>query len=352
MLTKRSLSLWSKFRKYIHNSWNLIDVITIVLFIIGYILRFLDLEETARVIFCLNLIFFYIRFLHMFSIDKNLGPKLVMIKEMMRDLGYFAMILFIFMTAFGIATQSILNPSTPASFELIKEVFRKAYFHIYAEIFIEEYEGNPNCKANNSTCPTEISTYSATILMCVYVLLTNILLLNLLIAMFSSTYEKVQKKSHLHWSFQRYDIINEFSIRPPLPPPFVLLSNIYQFCRYLYKKAKDQELKIKYVFSCKYDNKEKELLEWEHKMVQSYILRQHKSDSNDKDVIDRLTLKVEKLQQQLNNSQYENSQNIVEKFNKLCSIIDQLTSKEEELQHNVDEKVCNLLLLIYFPVLA
>ncbi|CAI9735240.1 transient receptor potential cation channel subfamily M member 4-like [Octopus vulgaris] len=276
----------------------------------------------------------------MFSIDKNLGPKLIMIKEMMRDLGYFAMIMFTFMTAFGIATQSILHPSTPASFDLFKEVFRKAYFHIYAELFLEEYDGNPNCKENNSTCPTEITTYSAIILMCIYVLLTNILLLNLLIAMFSSTYEKVKKKSHLHWSLQRYDIINEFSIRPPLPPPFVILSNIYQFCRYLYQKTNYQGTKIKYVFSRRYGDASK-LLEWEHKMVQSYLSRRHKPESNDNDLINQLTLKVEKLHQ-LNNSQYENSQDIEEKFRKLCSRIDQLTLKEEELQHNVDEKMKNI----------
>ncbi|CAI9735599.1 Hypothetical predicted protein [Octopus vulgaris] len=69
----------------------------------------------------------------MFSIDKNLGPKLIMIKEMMRDLGYFAMIIFTFMTAFGIATQSILNPSTPASFDLFKEeipIVRKTTAHV------------------------------------------------------------------------------------------------------------------------------------------------------------------------------------------------------------------------------
>ncbi|CAI9735657.1 transient receptor potential cation channel subfamily M member-like 2 isoform X4 [Octopus vulgaris] len=322
MLTKRSLSIWSKFKNYIRSAWNIIDVITIVLFILGYILRLLDVAETARVIFCLNLISFYIRFLHMFSIDKNLGPKLIMIKEMMRDLGYFAMILFTFMIAFGIATQSILNPSTPASSDLFKEVFRKAYFLIYAELFLEEYEGNSNCKENNSTCPTEITTYSAIILMCIYVLLTNILLLNLLIAMFSSTYQKVQEKSHFHWSLQRYDIINEFYIRAPLPPPFIILTREYR------------------------SNYASKLLKWEQRMVQSYLSRQHKPDSNDKDLINRLTLKVEELHQQ-NNSQ---DKNIEEKFSKLCSRIDQLTSKEEELQQqlnnsqdeNIEEKLSKL----------
>ncbi|CAI9735613.1 Hypothetical predicted protein [Octopus vulgaris] len=193
----------------------------------------------------------------MFSIDKNLGPKLIMIKEMMRDLGYFAMILFTFMTAFGIATQSILNPSTPASFDLFKEVFRKAYFLIYAELFLEEYEGNPNSREYRSDYASK-------------------------------------------------------------------------------------------------------LRKWERKMVQSYLSRQHKPDSNDKDLINQLTLKVEEkfsklcsqidqltlkeeeLQQQLNNSQDENSQNIEEKFSKLCSQNDQLTLKVKELQHNDDEKMKNI----------
>ncbi|CAI9735208.1 transient receptor potential cation channel subfamily M member-like 2 [Octopus vulgaris] len=338
MLKKNSNSLCSKFVNYIHDIWNVVDVITIILFIIGYVLRFLKLDDAAKVMLSLNLITFYIRFLYMLSIHRHLGPKLIMIKKMMQDLGYFIVILFILMIAYGIASQSILYPSAPVSYDLFKKVFRKAYFHMYGELFLDEYE--ENCDASNSTCPSELGLYIAPILMCIYILLTNILLLNLLIAMFSNTFQRVQEKSRLHWSFQRYELIFEFSIRPPLPPPFILLCNIYQACRYLCEKASRKQPNRKSAFSKTYKTdlekeKEKDLILWEDQMVDSYIARQNKSDSN-KNLIDQLEL-----------PKYESSQNISfsepeKEFTISANILNQRLQNIEEKINNIDTTLAKL----------
>ena len=80
-------SLRSKIVSYFTDSWNILDVITVVLFTIGMILRFVpddNFLEAARVVLSLNLVSFFLRILHIFSVNKQLGPKLVMIRRMVR----------------------------------------------------------------------------------------------------------------------------------------------------------------------------------------------------------------------------------------------------------------------------
>jgi len=80
-----STSLLTKLHSYITDTWNIVDMITIVLFIIGMVLRFLPYENTfeaGRVFLALNFVSFFLRLLHIFSVHKELGPKLVMIGRM------------------------------------------------------------------------------------------------------------------------------------------------------------------------------------------------------------------------------------------------------------------------------
>jgi hypothetical protein len=76
------LKLWS----YISDVWNILDVITMLLFLTGMILRAIpDNTSTfraARIVLSINLLTFYLRLLHIFSVFKQLGPVLVMIGRM------------------------------------------------------------------------------------------------------------------------------------------------------------------------------------------------------------------------------------------------------------------------------
>lgn len=77
-----------KFKQYIFDFWNILDVITILTFFIGIILKLVPQEsckdclEASRIMLALNLMMFYFRMLDIFSVHKELGPKLVMIGRM------------------------------------------------------------------------------------------------------------------------------------------------------------------------------------------------------------------------------------------------------------------------------
>lgn len=59
----------------------------------------------------------------------------------MLDLAYFVIILFVFIVAYGVASQAILYPNNPLQWVLIRDVLHMSYFQIYGELFLEDIEG-------------------------------------------------------------------------------------------------------------------------------------------------------------------------------------------------------------------
>ncbi|OPL20469.1 hypothetical protein AM593_02250, partial [Mytilus galloprovincialis] len=81
---------------------------------------------------------------------------------------------------------------------------------------LDEIE-EPNCSFDAAIynagtlprCPTEVGRYATPILMGIYVLFVNVLLLNLLIAMFSFSIQRIQDRTDQHWNFQLKRFSNE-----------------------------------------------------------------------------------------------------------------------------------------------
>jgi transient receptor potential cation channel subfamily M protein 2 len=77
--------MYGKIVAYFSVFWNKLDVLAISLFIIAFILRFWPTSQcfcAARIILAVDLSIWYIRILDIFAAVKRLGPKLVMIGEM------------------------------------------------------------------------------------------------------------------------------------------------------------------------------------------------------------------------------------------------------------------------------
>ncbi|KAJ8036464.1 Transient receptor potential cation channel subfamily M member 3 [Holothuria leucospilota] len=194
---------------WISDYWNMVDVAMLLLFGVGLGLRFSSLPiGTARIILALDLLIFYVRLLQSFTVSRNLGPKLIMIARM----------------------------SDPH--KIFTGVFYQAYFQMYGELFLEEMQAEgciPNETGNGPDCPEY--SWMGTLLLCGYLMLSNVLLLNLLIAMFSYTFSNVQENTDEVWKFQRYEVINEFFGRPPVPPPFIIISHCFLLFRFVLKKC-------------------------------------------------------------------------------------------------------------------
>nr|XP_020475035.1 transient receptor potential cation channel subfamily M member 1-like [Monopterus albus] len=83
-------------------------------------------------------------------------------------------------------------------------------------------------------------------IMACYLLVANILLVNLLIAVFNNTFFEVKSISNQVWKFQRYQLIMTFHDRPILPPPLIIFSHLYilfsRLFRQCAKKKQEGEL--------------------------------------------------------------------------------------------------------------
>ena len=85
MLTKDPNSLRFKVTGYFSSVWNRFDQFVHVLFVLSIVLRFVLSESNfvyARIAYCLTLICYYLRFLQVFFVSKNIGPKVIMIQRM------------------------------------------------------------------------------------------------------------------------------------------------------------------------------------------------------------------------------------------------------------------------------
>lgn len=109
------------------------------------------------------------------------------------------------------------------------------------------------------------------ILMAIYVLLANVLLLNLLIAMFSNTFTLVQDNTDKHWAFLRYSLIYEYYTRPVLSPPLIFFAHIYHLIKYLFnclcckQKYEDMGNDFRKTFQ-----NEHELVKWENVIADKF----------------------------------------------------------------------------------
>ena len=87
----------------------------------------------------------------------------------------------------------------------------------------------------------------ADIFLGIYMLFTNVLLLNLLIALFTTTYDIAMKNADQIWKFQRTGLVKEYRDRPVLPPPLILthyfmygIRKVYLFCCSCFRSKKAQ----------------------------------------------------------------------------------------------------------------
>ncbi|CAF4848171.1 unnamed protein product, partial [Rotaria sp. Silwood1] len=209
--------------------WNKLDALAIVLFFIGFTLRFIPIAEcycAARIVLSVDLTLWFIRTLDMFAAVKRLGPKLIMIGEMVNDLRFFMTMFIVFVLAFGVSSYSLIHGIQKFSWHLPRNIINHAYWQIFGDLNTLETFSN-NYKANG---------YVAFILLVAYMAVVSILLVNLLIAMFSNTFNNLQTDTDRIWKFQHYALVCEYLSRPSLPPPLIIFCHLWRLTIYIAAK--------------------------------------------------------------------------------------------------------------------
>lgn len=116
-------------------------------------------------------------------------------------------------------------------------------------------------------------------MMTIYLLIANILLLNLLIAVFNNTFARTMQESNQIWAFQRYEVIMQYEAHPILPPPLILFCHLKMLVdKFLGRRKKgrfraDRGLKL-----FLNENEEENLHDWEEDLVDDYYRLRRRED--------------------------------------------------------------------------
>lgn len=148
-------------------------------------------------------------------------------------------------------------------------------------------------------CPEK--SFLAVLVMAAFLLLTNVLLLNLLIAMFSDTVKKVDDNSEKEWRFHRFSLVYEYYNKPFLFQPLNIL--VYIFWPFRRHCCNNKE-----------DSFRKKLSEEEHKEL-SLLQR----EAMEEYMRSELTLENDKIENKL--------KTIVERVDRVNEIVDGIKYK-------------------------
>jgi len=187
-------------------------------------------------------LFRYIRILRILSVSKFLGPFVTMIGRMLEKMIYYIVLMMVVLMAYGVFRQSLLFPNEEFDWNLVRDIFFKPYFMIYGELFAGDIYPRP-CNETEmgdgdwNPCVTTGGWLNPLLMTC-YLLVANILLLNLLIAVFNSIFLKTHVFSHQIWKFNRFNVVMDYEQKPALPPPLIIFSHIYLIIKWCRRRSK------------------------------------------------------------------------------------------------------------------
>ncbi|KAM9858169.1 transient receptor potential cation channel subfamily M member 6 [Aulostomus maculatus] len=294
VLMSEPRKLSQKLKIWFSEYWNVSDFIAILLFLAGLVMRWhADPYRTAgRIVYCLDVIFWFVRLMDLLAVNQHAGPYLMMITKMTSNMFFIVVMMSIVLLSFGVSRKAILSPDEEPSWSLARDVVFQPYWMIYGEVYAFEIDpcddGHP--------CPP--ASFLTAFLQAVYMFFQYIIMVNILIAFFNNIYFDMASKSNKLWKYNRYRYIMTYQDRPWLPPPLILLSHMTLGLRATYRRfngdAEREERGSGLKLYLGLDDRKK-LHEFEEKCVQSYF--HEKNDGLHTNQINRIRVTAERAEE-------------------------------------------------------
>ncbi|KAL0961929.1 hypothetical protein UPYG_G00333500 [Umbra pygmaea] len=216
----------------------------------------------------------FVQLLEFLTFHHLFGPWAIIIRDLMKDLGRFAVILALFHTAFTLSLCAVCQPVYPLGHntkgesgiakildnqdnatEVLpskqgagSEVEGHTPLNMSVLLFFALFGLTEPDKILVSKRSPPAAGEVAHLVFGIYLVVTVIVLINLLIAMMSDTYQRIQARSDTEWKFGRAVLIQGMSRKSGTPSPFNLVTNLFFYAKVLCKhggkvcNAGDREL--------------------------------------------------------------------------------------------------------------
>ncbi|XP_078339995.1 transient receptor potential cation channel subfamily M member 8-like isoform X3 [Crassostrea virginica] len=200
-----------KFLFQLNDMWKALGLLCFLLAVCSCLSRMKKTETfnlTKR--FCgLLLIFSYLRCSRVFAIHRFTGRSFMFLRYMSEHLVQFLFVMIFMIIGVGIfyvallqKNESMTTFSGKWSKWKIWYIIYYPYFQLYGEIFDD--------KLGFSHDDDHDVDWSVTFVSAIYMLVSNLLVISLITAMFTTKYEQVLEKSQIMWQYERFRIISDF----------------------------------------------------------------------------------------------------------------------------------------------
>ncbi|KAK6741924.1 hypothetical protein RB195_009665 [Necator americanus] len=254
MLWSEIKQLWEEgFTKYVHQWWNWLDFIMICLYLCtisvrlsaywiysspDYLHRYTirthwDAYEpmlVAEALFAVGNVFSFARIIYLFQTNPYLGPLQISLGCMLVDVAKFCFIFVLIISSFSIGLAQLYwyyDPETPVClspnecilesnvFSSIADSYLTLLWSLFSITKVEDTDVAENHHLTQSVGRAMFIMYHCT---------SIIVLLNMLIAMMSHSFQTINDHADLEWKFHRTKLwMAHFDEGSSLPPPFNII---------------------------------------------------------------------------------------------------------------------------------
>ncbi|KAL3103408.1 hypothetical protein niasHS_002594 [Heterodera schachtii] len=202
-----SSSLIEKLSVFYSRYWNILTTVAVLSFFVGFLFRLnpSTVHTLSRTVLASNSVLWHMKLFDFLSVHPRIGPYITMAGKMVLAMSYIIVLLMVTLMAFG-----------------VEKLLGKVYA---GEIDTCGDEGT-NCVPGGWIPP---------VLMTIFLLVANILLINMLIAIFNNIFNVTNAMSQQVWMFQRYEQVLEYKSTPILPPPVTPLAHLLMLVRRFFK---------------------------------------------------------------------------------------------------------------------
>lgn len=189
----------------------------------------------------------FIEFLNFLSFHHLFGPWAVIIQDLVKDMMRFLVILGIFMIGFSLSISAIYVPvfkppedvnstlvSAGLEFQSPIFTFEMLFFSLFGLV-------EPDLMPPLHLSPSYSKVFMK-LVFGIYMMITVVVLINLLIAMMSNTYQRIEARSDTEWKFGRAKLIRNMIRTSPTPSPLILFVGIWII---LGKKLRERQIERK-----------------------------------------------------------------------------------------------------------
>eukprot|EP00118_Oscarella_pearsei_P023981 m.294767 g.294767 ORF g.294767 m.294767 type:complete len:999 (+) comp40755_c0_seq55:585-3581(+) len=221
-------------KKNYFKSWsNIFDIILIVTFLTYYLCLFAGyygiedgfsaIRTSFHVLGIASLIS-CVRFLSYLQVHIHLGPIQASFVRIFYEVVLFLIVLGVFLVGFAVSMTSVYSAkikSSNASFNVTSLDAASGVFSSLTTLFWALFGlvDLDDFSAENQSYETTVGM----ILLALWLLIAVIILLNMLIALISNVFQKIQDNADVEWKFARACMINDIIKSPPTPIPINLL---------------------------------------------------------------------------------------------------------------------------------